>query len=162
LTLLNEGCILLATPYPVPIDLAMTSNTKPLNSTKSLHLWRVMEAVLPGDIRTHHVCGEDANSNAGISTSAIQEFDPVAMTVKTLSGRTYILVGPSDNCSLGDAAWRKWCNDNGVVAEQEVTSQYMNTGSAPTITDPSPENDDPSPTITFKRLGFRYEETPTG
>jgi hypothetical protein len=140
----------------------MTSNTAPLNSTKSLHRWRVMEAVLSGDIRTHHACGENANSSAGISTSSIQEFDPVAMTVKTLSGKTYILVGPSDNCSLGDAAWRKWCNDNGVVAKQDVTSQYLNDDPAPTNAGPSPEDADPSPTITFKRLGFRYEETSAG
>ena len=63
------------------------------------------------------------------------------MTVKTRSGRTYILVGLPDNSSLGEAAWRKWCNDNGIVAELDVTSYYLKV--------------DPAPTITFKRLGVR-------
>lgn len=119
----------------------MFSNTVPPNSAKLLHRWRVMEAVSPGNIRTRHVCGQNAASSVGISTSAIQEFDPVALTVKTRSGKTYTLVGPSDNSHLGDGAWRKWCNDNGIVAEQDVTSDYLNA--------------DPAPTVTFKRLNLR-------
>lgn len=98
-----------------------------------------MEAVSSGGIRTRHVCGENAAGSFGISTSAIQEFNRVAMTVKTRSGRTYTLVGPSDNSSLGDGAWRKWCNDNGTVADRDVTSDHLNV--------------DPAPAITFKRLG---------
>jgi hypothetical protein len=141
LTLLNEEVILHATCYPAPIYLAMSSNTFPPNSTKLLHLWRVMEAVSPGDIRTRHVCGQNASNSFGISTSAIQEFDPVAMTVKTRSGKTYTLVGLPDNSHLGEAAWGKWCNDNGIVARQDVTSDYLNV--------------DPVPTITFKRLSGR-------
>lgn len=142
LTLLNEGGIFHATCYLAPISLAMSSNTIPPNSTKSLHRWRVMEAVSSGDIRTRHVCGENATGSFGISTSAIQEFDPVALAVKTRSGGTYTLVGPSDNSCLGDGAWRKWCNDNGTVADRDVTSDYLNVN--------------PEPTITFKRVGFRH------
>jgi hypothetical protein len=100
-----------------------------------------MEAVSPRGTRTRHVCGEDTNNSVGISTSAIQEFDPAAMTVKTRSGKTYALVGFPDNSSLGETAWRKWCNDNGIVAELDMTSEYLNV--------------DPVPTITFKRVGFR-------
>ena len=129
------------TCYPGPIDLAMLSNTIPPNSTNLLHRWRVMEAVSPGDIRTRHVCGQNPTGSFGISTSAIQEFDPVAMTVKTRSGKTYTLVGLPDKSRLGEAAWRKWCNDNGIVAELDVTSDYVNV--------------DPAPTITFKRLKRR-------
>jgi hypothetical protein len=144
LTLLNEGVILYTTSYPVPIDLAMLSNTIPPNSTKLLHCWCVVEAVSPGNIRTRHVCGEDANSSQGISTSAIQEFDPVAMTVKTRSGKTYTLVGPPNNSHLGAAAWRKWSKDNAIVAEVDVTSEYLKV-----------LNVDPGSTVTFKRVGWR-------
>lgn len=97
-----------------------------------------MEAVSPEDIRTRHVCGQNATGSFGISTSAIQEFDQVAMTVKTLSGKTYTLVGLPDKSRVGEAAWRKWSNDNRIVAELDVTSDYLNV--------------DPAPTITFKRL----------
>jgi hypothetical protein len=141
LTLLNEGGILLAPCYPASIDLAMLSKTIPPNSTQLLHRWRVMEAVSPGDIRTRHVCGQNPTSSFGISTSAIQEFDPVAMTVKTRSGKTYIMVGSPDKSILGEATWRKWCNDNGIVAEQDVTSEYWKF--------------DQESSITFKRVGYR-------
>ena len=119
----------------------MLSNTIPPNSTQLLHRWRVMEAVSKGDTRTRHVCGQNPTSSFGISTSAIQEFDPNSMTVKTLSGKTYILVGSPDKSNLSEAAWRKWCNDNGIVADREVTSEYYNA--------------DQESTITFKRVGFR-------
>jgi hypothetical protein len=116
-------------------------STTPPNPTL-LHRWRVMEAVSPKDIRTRHVCGQNATSSFGISTSAIQEFDPVAMTVKTRSGKTYTLSGRPGNSRLGEGAWRKWCNENGIVAETDVTSSYLRA--------------DPAPAITFKRIGTRH------
>ena len=106
-----------------------------------MHRWRVMEAVSPQGVRTRHVCGNDPNGSFGISTSAIQEFDPAAMTVKTRSGKIYALVGFPDKSPLGESAWRKWCNGNGVIVEVDVTSEYMNV---------SP---DPEPAITFKKVG---------
>ena len=142
LTLLIEGAILHATCYPAPIDLAMSSNTIPPNSTQLLHRWCVKEAVSPENSRTHHAYGQNASSGLGISTSAIQEFDPVAMTVKTLSGKTYILVGHPDNSPLGEAAWRKWCADNSIFAERDVTRDYY-------------LNTDEETTVTFKRLKRR-------
>jgi len=97
-----------------------------------------MEAVSPRNTRTRHVCGQNASSDKGISTSSIQEFDPVAMTIKTRSRKTYILVGLPDSSGLGESAWRKWCKSNGIVAELDVTGDYVNA--------------DPVPTITFRRL----------
>ncbi len=126
--------------YPASIDLVMTLDTFPPNSAKTLHRWRVLE-VSRGNIRTRHVCGENPTGNMGISTSAIQEFDPVDMTVKTRSGKIYVLVGQPDNTRLAEGAWRTWCKDNGVVAERDVTSEYLNA--------------DQAPTITFKRLNGR-------
>jgi hypothetical protein len=119
----------------------MLSDTIPLNSPNMLYRWRVMEAVSSGNIRTRHVCGQNSLSSFGIATSAIQEFDPVDMTVKTRSGKTYLLVGPPDNSKLGDGAWRKWCNDNNTVADRDVTSDYLNVN--------------PEPTVTFKKVGNR-------
>jgi hypothetical protein len=119
----------------------MLSATIPPNSTQLLHRWRVMEAVSPGNIRTRHVCGQNASSSFGISTSAIQEFDPAAMTVKTRSGKTYILVGSPDNSILSEATWRKWCKDNGIVSEQDVTREYWKV--------------DQESSIKFKRVGYR-------
>ena len=121
----------------------MLSNTIPPNSTNNLHRWRVMEAVSPGDIRTRHVCAENPVGSLGLSTSAIQEFDPVAMTVKTLSGKTYTLVGPPEESRLGTGAWRKWCTSNGVISELDVTSDYLKVEPAPAA-------------ISFKRLGVRF------
>lgn len=121
----------------------MISNNLPFHATESLHRWRVMEAVSPKNGRTRHVCGQIAAGNMGISTSAIQEFDPVAMTVKTRSGKIYSLIGPPDSSRLAEGAWRKWCIENGIVAELDVTRDFMKV--------------DPTPTVTFKRVGFRPE-----
>ena len=123
----------------------MLSRTFPPNSTMLLHRWRVLEAVSPGNIRTRHICGQDDAGSVGISTSAIQEFDPVGMSVNTRSGRTYILFGPSGESRLGEGAWRKWCNDNGIVAELDVTGEYLKAEQASTVT--------------FKKISFRYEES---
>jgi hypothetical protein len=139
LTLLIEGAILHATRYQAQIDLVMSSNTIPPNSTQLLHRWCVKEAVSSENNRTHHAYGQNASNGFGISTSAIQAFDPVAMTVKTLSGKTYVLVGHPDNSPLGEAAWRKWCADNSIFAERDVTRDYY-------------LNTDLETTVTFKRL----------
>jgi len=119
-----------------------SKTTIPPNSTKLLHRWRVMEAVSSDGSRTRHACGQDPTGKLGSATSAIQAFDPVAMTVRTLSGKTYALVDQPGESRLGEAAWQKWCKDNGIFAEVDVTGEYLNTA-------PKPES-----TITFKRLGI--------
>ena len=106
-----------------------------------------MEAVSPADIRTHHVCAENPVGSFGISTSAIQEFDPVARTVKTLSGKTYALIGLPEESRLGTGAWRKWCTSNGVTAELDVTGEYAKVDPVPAA-------------ISFKRLGVRFRIYP--
>ena len=129
------------------IDRAMSSNTTPPNSTEQLHRWRVMEAVLSGDIRTRHVCAENSANSYGISTSSIQMFDPVAMTVKTRSGKIYHLIGQPEKSPLGEVAWRQWCSENDIVAEHDVTGEFLRV--------------DQTPTVTFKKIGFRYDVTTT-
>jgi hypothetical protein len=76
-------------------------------------------------MRTRHACSESADSTYGISTSSIQEFNPIAMSVKTRSGKTYSLVGQPEKTSLGEAAWRQWCGESGVVEERDVTDEYL-------------------------------------
>lgn len=98
-----------------------------------LHCWRVIEVVSRGDIRTRHVCGQNPTGDMGISTSAIQEFDPVEMTVKTRSGKIYVLVGQPEHSHLTKVAC-KWCKDNSIIAERDVTSEYLKADRAPTIT----------------------------
>jgi hypothetical protein len=137
----NEKWYLVRHTSTRTIDLAMSLNTIPPNSTKQLHCWRVMEAVSSGDVRTCHVCGQNAAGDTGISTSAIQEFDVANMTVKTISGKTYLLIGLPDNSRLGDGAWQKWCKDNGIAAQRDVTNDYVKV--------------DPAPGITFKKVGNR-------
>ena len=112
--------------YPAPIDLAMSLNTIPPNSTHLLLHWRILEAVSSGGIRTRHACGQNPAASYGISTSAIQEFDPAGMTVKTRNGKTYTLVGSPDYSNLGDVAWRKWRSDNDTVSDRDVTREYLN------------------------------------
>jgi hypothetical protein len=142
LTLLGVGGILHASCNTVLIDQAMPSNTIPPNSTKQLLRWRVMEVVWPDDTRTRHICAEDATNNYGVATSSIQDFDPVAMTIKTRSDKTYHLIGQSEKSVLGEAAWRKWCIENDIVKEQDLSSEYQHTEPEPT-------------TITFKRVSSR-------
>jgi hypothetical protein len=120
----------------------MSLNTIPPNSTHLLLHWRIFEAVSSGGIRTRHACGQNPAASYGISTSAIQEFDSVAMTVKTRNGKTYTLVGPPDYSNLGDGAWRKWRSDNDTVADRDVTREFLNIN--------------PESTIAFKRVGIRH------
>jgi hypothetical protein len=142
LTLQNDEGILHATFHPTTIDLAMSSDTIPPNSSAQLRHWRVIEVLWPDSTRSRHVCAENAATDYGVATSSIQAFDPLAMTVKTRSGKTYLLIGQPEKSVLGEAAWRKWCIENEIVSEQDLSSEYLNAEPTPT-------------TVTFKRVGFR-------
>jgi hypothetical protein len=98
--------------------------------------------VWPDNTRSRHVCAENAATEYGVATSSIQAFDPLAMTVKTRSGKLYILIGQPEKSVLGEAAWRKWCIENEIVREHDVSNEYLNAESTPT-------------TVTFKRVGSR-------
>ncbi len=133
----------------------MPTETIPPKPLNQLHRWRVMEAVWSGDVRTRHVCAENAENKIGVSTSSIREFDPVAMSVKTRSGKIYFLAGQPEASRLAEAAWRKWRGENEILAEHDVTGEYLKNGSNPTQ---APTR---TPTITFKKIGFRYDDTIT-
>lgn len=91
----------------------------------SLRRWRVMEITTQDGTRTRHAWGHDVTNNQGRASSAIIEFSMDTMTAKTRSGTRYKLVGLPGNSRIGQSAWAKWCRDNGVVAEQDVTGEYL-------------------------------------
>jgi hypothetical protein len=105
----------------------MPNSDAPGNPGKvSLRRWRVSEIVAPDGVRTRHVWGHDVANNSGRASSAIMEFNQETMTATTRSGKLYTLVGLPGNSRVGKSAWSKWCRDNGIASEQDVTDDYMN------------------------------------
>ena len=99
----------------------------------SLRRWRVMEITTQDGTCTRHAWGHDATNNQGRASSAIIEFSMETMTAKTRSGTRYKLVGLPRNSRIGQSAWVKWCRDNGVVAEQDVTGDYLDINKVSTL-----------------------------
>ena len=99
----------------------------------SLRRWRVMESEAPDGVRSHHVCGHDVTHNRGRASSAIIEFNKDAMTATTRSGTLYKLIGLPGNSTIGKAAWDKWCRDNGIVSQKDVTDDYLNVNKISTV-----------------------------
>ncbi len=95
------------------------------NNNPSLRRWRVIEVVSRNVSRTRHVYGHDVANNTGRASSAIKEFDREAMSVTTRSGKIYSLIGAPGNARIGETAWQKWCNNNGVVSGVDVTDEYF-------------------------------------
>jgi hypothetical protein len=84
-----------------------------------------MEVELRNGSRTRHLWGHDVTNNAGRASSRIREFDVETMTVVTLSGRIYKLIGLPGHARNGEYAWQHWCHVNGVVSETDVTEEYF-------------------------------------
>ncbi|BCK87608.1 hypothetical protein MIZ01_1399 [Sideroxyarcus emersonii] len=99
----------------------------------SLRRWRVMEVTTQDGTCTRHAWGHDATNNQGRASSAIIEFSLDTMTAKTRSGTLYKLVGLPGNSRIGQSAWVKWCRDNGVVAELDVTGEYLDINKVSTL-----------------------------
>jgi hypothetical protein len=99
----------------------------------TLRRWRVMEVEVPDGSRSHHVWGHDVRNGLGRASSPIVEFNLDAMTAITRSGSNYKLVGLPGNSRLGRSAWRTWCRENGVVAELDVTNEYLNVDQLSTV-----------------------------
>ncbi len=102
----------------------------------------MVEVVTANNVRSRHMWGYDMANNQGRASTAIIAFDRSSMSATTASGRLYVLVGPPGDSPLGKTAWQKWCNDHGVVAETDVTAEYLQTH--------EPLEDT---TITFTKLG---------
>ncbi|MBI4808073.1 MAG: hypothetical protein HY799_03885 [Nitrosomonadales bacterium] len=99
----------------------------------SLRRWRVMEIESLDGVRSRHVWGHDVTNNLGRSSSQIEAFDRETMTATTHSGKIYHLVGLPGNSKLGRAAWGKWCKDNGIASEADVTNDYLNVDQISTV-----------------------------
>lgn len=99
----------------------------------SLRRWRVMEIESPDGSRTRHVWGHDVTNNLGRASSPIQSFDADGMSITTRSGKVYKLIGLPGNAKLGRSAWRKWCKENAVVSDQDVTDEYLNVNQISTV-----------------------------
>lgn len=99
----------------------------------SLRRWRVMEIASKDGVLSRHVYGHDITNNLGRASSPIQTFDLETMTAITRSGKTYYLVGLPGSAKLGRAAWRKWCRENAVASERDVTDEYLNVNQVSTV-----------------------------
>ncbi len=99
----------------------------------SLRRWRVAEVEAPDGGRTRHAWGHDVTNSLGRASSAITDFNRDTMTATTRSGKLYKLVGLPGNSRIGRAAWSKWCQDNGIVSEQDVTDDYLNVEQLSTV-----------------------------
>jgi hypothetical protein len=99
----------------------------------SLRRWRVMEIRTQNGNYSRHVLGHDVTNSQGRASSPIVNFNLDTMTATTRSGKSYRLVGLPGNSRLGNSAWKKWCSENGVVAESDVTKEYLNIDQISTV-----------------------------
>ncbi|RQX90803.1 hypothetical protein [Burkholderia stagnalis] len=87
----------------------------------SIARWRVLEI----DDGTRHFVGADERDFSGRVSSAIVAFDCETLRGKTLSGRTYQLVGNPGRSDNGDYVWQRWCELNEVKSFSDVTAQFL-------------------------------------
>lgn len=112
----------------------MPSNETPGDTGKvSLRRWRVSEIQTPDGKSSRHVWGHDVTNNLGRASSAIKEFDFENMVAITRSGKHYVLIGVPASSRIGLSAWKKWCKDNCIVSERDVTDDYLNTDDMSTV-----------------------------
>ncbi|WP_235590033.1 hypothetical protein [Burkholderia cenocepacia] len=74
---------------------------------------------------TRHFVGRDPRDYSGRVSSAIQEFDVVALVGRTRSGRVYKLCGPSGFDSNAEYVWNRWCHINRVQSSEDVTKAAL-------------------------------------
>ena len=105
----------------------MSIKNVPIDSQEiTLRRWRVIEVETQNGTRSRHVWGHDVKNGLGRASSPIMEFNLDAMTAITRSGRNYKLIGLPGNTRLGKNAWSRWCSNNKVVSELDVTGEYLN------------------------------------
>jgi len=92
----------------------------------TLRRWRVFEIEAQDGTRSRHVWGHDVKNDRGRASSPIIEFNLEDMVAISRSGSNYKLVGLPGNSRLGKGAWSRWCRENVVVSEVDVTNEYLN------------------------------------
>ena len=75
--------------------------------------------------RSRHVWGHDVAHDEGRVSSAIVDFKMETMTLTTASGAHYRLAGLPGVSRKAQPVWKEWCKTNDVVAERDVTNDYM-------------------------------------
>ncbi len=91
----------------------------------TLRRWRVLMVVKKSGGRTRHVCGHDATIDAGRVSEPVTDFKLETMTITTANGAVYKLVGFPAQSRKVQPVWEEWCEANGVVAERDVTNDYL-------------------------------------
>jgi hypothetical protein len=86
--------------------------------------WSIWE-VGSGSSATRHLVGYNLIDHEGRVSSAIVEFDAVALRGRTKSGRIYELIGPPGQDGDGDYVLARWLHLNGEPEHREVTSEIV-------------------------------------
>jgi hypothetical protein len=87
----------------------------------SLSNWQILET----QHGSRHFVGSDSRDDTGRVSTAIQQFDPIALRGVTLSGRIYRLVGPRGRSEHGQYIWERWCKVNGITSFTDVTTELL-------------------------------------
>jgi hypothetical protein len=91
----------------------------------TLRRWQVIEVTTQGGSRSRHLLGHDVANDEGRISSAIVNFQLESMTATTASGGRYRLAGLPGHSRKAQPLWEQWCRDGGVVAQHNVTNDYM-------------------------------------
>ncbi len=91
----------------------------------TLRRWTVVAVVTRGGARTRHVWGHDIATDEGCVSETIMDFKMETMTITTATGRRYRLGGLPGRSKKAQPVWEEWCSQHGVVAQRDVTNDYM-------------------------------------
>ena len=100
--------------------------TRPIDEQPEMQLarWSVWE-VGSGSSATCHFVGYNLIDHEGRASSAIVDFDSVALRGRTKSGRIYELIGPPGHDGDGDYVFARWLELNGKPEHREITSEIV-------------------------------------
>lgn len=91
----------------------------------TLRRWTVVTVVTRDGVRSRHAWGHEVETDAGRVSEAIKDFSMEAMTLTTATGTRYHLAGLPGHSRKGQPVWDEWCKAHNVVAQLEVTNDYM-------------------------------------
>ncbi len=103
----------------------MFGKTKSPAEPVTLRRWTVMAVVAKGGGRTRHVWGHDVAADECRVSEPVVGFTMENMTVTTANGTQYRLGGLPGQFGRGRPVWEEWCKARGVMAEVDVTTEYM-------------------------------------
>jgi hypothetical protein len=83
--------------------------------------WRILETA----DGTRHFIGRNQYDYSGRVSSAISQFDRMALRGTTRSGRIYQLVGPDGWSGESQYVWERWCKVNEVASYTDITALLL-------------------------------------